>query len=43
MDSRLREASMQDISKALVSKKPLEKTNIKTFIVDEVTKLLEWY
>lgn len=43
MDTRLREASMQDISKALVSKKPLEKTNIKTFIVDEVTKLLEWY
>ncbi len=43
MDARLREASMQDISKALVSKKPLEKTNIKTFIVDEVTKLLEWY
>lgn len=43
MDVRLREASMQDISKALVSKKPLEKTNIKTFIVDEVTKLLEWY
>ncbi|MFA7354281.1 MAG: DNA repair protein RadA [Sulfurimonadaceae bacterium] len=43
MDARLREANMQDISKALVSKKPLEKTNIKTFIVDEVTKLLEWY
>lgn len=43
MDVRLREASMQNISKALVSKKPLEKSNIKTFIVDEVTKLLEWY
>ncbi|OHE07444.1 MAG: DNA repair protein RadA [Sulfurimonas sp. RIFOXYD12_FULL_33_39] len=43
MDVRLKEASMQNISKALVSKKPLEKSNIKTFIVDEVTKLLEWY
>jgi DNA repair protein RadA/Sms len=43
MDARLKEASMQNISKALVSKKPLEKSSIKTFIVDEVTKLLEWY
>lgn len=43
MDARLKEASMQNISKALISKKPLEKSSIKTFIVDEVTKLLEWY
>ncbi|MCF6310347.1 MAG: DNA repair protein RadA [Sulfurimonas sp.] len=43
MDVRLKEAKMQKITKALVSKKPLEKTTIKTFIVDEVTKLLEWY
>lgn len=43
MDVRLKEASMQNISKALISKKPLEKSNIKTFIVDEVTKLLQWY
>ncbi len=43
MDVRLREAKMQNISKALIAKKPLEKTTIKTFIVDEVTKLLEWY
>jgi DNA repair protein RadA/Sms len=34
---------MQNITKALVSKKPLEKTTIKTYIVDEVTKLLQWY
>jgi DNA repair protein RadA/Sms len=26
-----------------LAKKPLEKTQMKTFIVDEVTKLLEWY
>ncbi len=43
MDVRLKEAKMQNISKALLSKKPLEKTSIKTFVVDEVTKLLEWY
>ncbi len=43
LDARLKEAKMQNITKALVSKKPLEKTSIKTFIVDEVTKLLEWY
>ncbi len=42
-DVRLKEAKMQNIKKALLAKKPLEKTNIKTFIVDEVTKLLEWY
>ena len=43
LDVRLKEAKMQNISKALISKKPLEKTTIKTFIVDEVSKLLEWY
>lgn len=43
LDSRLKEAKMQNITKALVSKKPLEKTSIKTYIVDEVTKLLQWY
>ncbi|QSZ42114.1 DNA repair protein RadA [Sulfurimonas aquatica] len=43
LDTRLKEASMQNITKALVAKKPLEKSTIKTFVVDEVTKLLEWY
>lgn len=43
LDARLKEAKMQNITKALVSKKPLEKTTLKTFVVDEVTKLLEWY
>jgi len=43
LDARLNEAKMQNISKVLLAKKPLEKTTIKTFIVDEVTKLLEWY
>ncbi len=43
LDIRLKEAKMQKITKALVAKKPLEKCGIKTFVVDEVTKLLEWY
>ena len=43
LDVRLKEAKMQNITKALVAKKPLEKSPVKTFIVDEVTKLLEWY
>ena len=43
LDARLKEAKMQNITKALVSKKPLERSTIKTYIVDEVTKLLEWY
>ncbi|MEA2091190.1 MAG: DNA repair protein RadA [Campylobacterota bacterium] len=43
LDVRLKEAKMQNITKALLAKKPLEKTTMKVFIVDEVTKLLEWY
>lgn len=43
LDVRLKEAKMQNINKAIVPKKPLEKTAMKTYIVDEVTKLLEWY
>jgi DNA repair protein RadA/Sms len=43
LDVRLKEAKMQNISKVLLAKKPLEKTMMKTYIVDEVTKLLEWY
>jgi len=43
LDVRLKEAKMQNINKALVAKKPLEKSSVKTFVVDEVTKLLEWY
>ena len=43
LDARLKEAKMQNISKVLLAKKPLEKTSMKVYIVDEVTKLLEWY
>ena len=42
-DIRIKEAQMQNISKVLLAKKPFEKTKMKTYIVDEVTKLLEWY
>ncbi len=43
LDARLKEAASQNIKKALISKKPIEKTDLKLFVVDEVTKLLEWY
>jgi len=43
MDVRLKEAKMQNITKVLLAKKPLERTTMKIFLVDEVTKLLEWY
>lgn len=43
LDTRLKEASSHGITKAIVPKKPLDKTDIKLFVVDEVTKLLEWY
>ena len=43
LDVRLKEAQMQNISKVLLAKKPLEKTSIKTYIIDEVTKLFEWF
>ena len=43
LDIRLKEATMQKIKKAIIAKKPLEKSKIKTFVVEEVTQLLEWY
>ncbi|MBL0709031.1 MAG: DNA repair protein RadA [Sulfurimonas sp.] len=43
LGARLKEAAMQNINKVLISKKPLEKTSLKIYIVDEVSKLLEWY
>jgi len=43
IDLRLKEAKLQNITKVLVSKKPMNANGIKVFIVDEVTKLLEWF
>lgn len=43
LDVRLKEAHSQQITKALIPKKPLEKTAIKCYEIDEVSKLLEWF
>lgn len=43
IDARLKEASMQKISKALIAKKNTNISNVKTFEIDEVNKLLEWF
>ena len=43
MDQRLKEASSQKITKALVAKKPIEHGEIKCYEIDEVSKLLEWF
>lgn len=43
IDVRLKEAASQQITKALIPKKPLEKSVIKCYEIDEVSKLLEWF
>lgn len=43
LDIRLKEAHSQQITKALIPKKPLEKTAMKCYEIDEVNKLLEWF
>lgn len=43
LDSRLKEAQLQKISKALVAKKPLDNHGMKCYEVDEVSKLIEWF
>jgi DNA repair protein RadA/Sms len=43
LDQRLKEAHSQHITKALVPKKPLEKSPLKCYEIDEVSKLLEWF
>lgn len=42
LDTRLKEASTQQFKKAIVPSRPSEKTDIKCFIVDEVSKVIEW-
>ncbi len=39
---RLKEIATQGFTKAVIPNKPLEKTNIKCFIADEVSKVVEW-
>ncbi len=43
VDSRLKEARLQGITKVLLSKKPLDSQKMKCYLVDEVSKLLEWF
>ena len=43
IDVRLKEAASQQITKALIPKKPLEKSSMKCYEIDEVSKLLEWF
>jgi len=43
METRLKEASSQGITKAIIATKPSVKTNLKCFEVDEVTKMLELF
>ena len=43
MENRLKEASSQGITKAIISTKPKAKINIKLFEVEEVPKMLELF
>ncbi len=42
LTQRLKEIETQGFKKAVIPNKPMEKTNIKCFIADEVSKVVEW-
>ncbi len=42
LNQRLKEIEMQGFTKAVVPSKPSEKTNIKCFVANEVSKVVEW-
>jgi len=42
LDLRLKEASMHNLTKALVARQPLDTHQLKCYTVDEVTKLIDW-
>ena len=42
LSQRLKEMETQGFTKAVIPNTPLEKTNIKCFIADEVSKVVEW-
>jgi DNA repair protein RadA/Sms len=42
LGQRLKEIDTQGFKKAIIPTKPLEKTNIKCFIANEVSKVVEW-
>lgn len=43
LDSRLKEAELQRVTKVILPKKPMSKTSVKCFEIKEVTQLLEWF
>ena len=42
LTQRLKEIETQGFTKAVIPNKPIEQTNIKCFIADEVSKVVEW-
>jgi DNA repair protein RadA/Sms len=42
LNQRLKEIEMQGFTKAVVPSKPTEKTNIRCFVANEVSKVVEW-
>jgi len=42
LTQRLKEMETQGFSKAVIPNEPLEKSNIKCFVADEVSKVVEW-
>jgi DNA repair protein RadA/Sms len=42
LNQRLKEIEMQGFTKAVVPSKPTEKTNIKCFVANQVSKVVEW-
>ncbi|MFT7879203.1 MAG: DNA repair protein RadA [Sulfurimonas sp.] len=42
LSNRLKEIETQGFTKAVIPNKPLEKTNVKCFIANEVSKVVEW-
>jgi len=42
LTQRLKEIETQGFTKAVIPNKPMEKTNIKCFVADEVSKVVEW-
>ena len=42
LTQRLKEIETQGFTKAVIPNRPIEKTNIKCFVADEVSKVVEW-
>jgi DNA repair protein RadA/Sms len=42
LTQRLKEIDTQGFTKAIIPKKPIEQTNIKCFVANEVSKVVDW-